>query len=81
METAARTIFIKAQNAGVSVPRDPKRKSRYQDGDDVDSTPDEQSILEQAESITDHVSRVVFSAFSLDRGVGCEIHENAYWGL
>jgi hypothetical protein len=37
--------------------------------------------LKQAEKITDHVSRVVFPAFSLDRGEGCEIHENAYWGL
>lgn len=35
-------------------------------------------ILEQAETLTDHVSRVVFPAFSLDRGEGCEIHENAY---
>ena len=37
--------------------------------------------MEQAEKITDHVSRIVFPAFSLDRGDGCEIHENAYWGL
>jgi IS4 transposase len=37
--------------------------------------------LEQAEKITDHVSRIVFAAFSLDRGEGCEIHENAYWDL
>lgn len=35
----------------------------------------------EAEKFTDHVSRVVFPAFSLDRGDGCEIHENAYWGL
>ena len=31
--------------------------------------------------VTDHVSRVVFPAFSLERGEGCEIHENAYWEL
>jgi IS4 transposase len=37
--------------------------------------------LEQAEKITDHVRRLVFPAFSLDRGDGCEIHENAYWSL
>jgi hypothetical protein len=37
--------------------------------------------LEQAEKVTDHVSRVVFPAFSLDCGYGCEIHENAYWDL
>jgi len=35
----------------------------------------------QAEKVTDHVSHVVFPAFSLDRGDGCEIHENAYWNL
>ena len=81
VETAGRTILIKAQNAGVSVPRDPQRKLRYRDSDDVDPRPDEQSILEQAARITDHVSRVVFPAFSLARGEGCEIHENAYWGL
>ena len=27
------------------------------------------------------MSRVAFSASSLDRGEGCEIHENAYWAL
>jgi IS4 transposase len=37
--------------------------------------------LERAEQIIDHVSRIVFPVFSLDRGEGCEIHENAYWGL
>ncbi len=81
VETTARTILIKAQNAGVSVPRDPERKLCYRTSDDEDSTPDEQRVLERAETITDHVSRVVFPEFSLDRGDGCEIHENAYWGL
>ena len=81
VETAGRTTLIKAQNAGVSVPRDPQRKLPYRDSDDVDPRPDEQSILEQAARITDHVSRAVFPAFSLARGEGCEIHENAYWGL
>jgi len=37
--------------------------------------------LEAAAKISDHASRVVFPAFSLDRGEGCEIHENAYWDL
>lgn len=70
MEIAARTILVKAQNAGVSVPRDPEWKLCYRDSDDEDSAPDEQGILERAETITDHVSRVVFPAFSLDRGDG-----------
>jgi len=38
-------------------------------------------VLEQAETVTEHVSRVAFPAFSLNRGDGCEIHENAYWDL
>ncbi|GAB6862807.1 hypothetical protein JCM17092_28960 [Haloplanus litoreus] len=81
VETVSRTILIKAQNASVSVPRDPERKLRYRNNDDEDSTPDEQRVLERAEAITDHVSRIVFPAFSLDRGEGCEIHENADWSL
>ena len=84
IETAARTILIKAQNAGVDVPREPERKLRHHgdDSDDSDdSEPDDETVLEQAEKLTDHVSRVVFPAFSLDRGEGCEIHENAYWDL
>jgi len=81
VETAARTILIKAQKAGVSVPHDPERKLCYRNSGNEDSIPDEQHVLERAETITEHVSRVVFPAFSLDRGEGCEIHENAYWGL
>ncbi|GAB7095437.1 hypothetical protein JCM30237_25900 [Halolamina litorea] len=81
VETAARTILIKAKNAGVDVPREPERKLRYHDDGSDDSEPDDKTVLEQAEKLSDHVSRVVFPAFSLNRGEGCEIHENAYWGL
>ncbi len=81
VETAARTILIKAKNAGVAVPREPARKLRYHDGESGEAEPDDQTVLEQAEKITDHVSRIVFLVFSLDRGDGCEIHENAYWDL
>lgn len=81
IETAARTILIKAQNAGIVVPREPERKLRYRDDDKDDSLPDDQTVLKRARKITNHVSRIVFPAFSLDRGEGCEIHENAYWGL
>ncbi|ELY69603.1 transposase (TCE33) [Natrinema pellirubrum DSM 15624] len=81
VETAARTILINAQNAGVSVPRAPDR-TLPQRGDDADeSNLDGQAVLEQAEEITAHVKHVVFPMFSLDRGEGCEIHENAYWDL
>ena len=81
VETAARTILIKAQNAGVAIPREPQRTVRHQQADCKESPPDDQTVLEQAGKITDHVSRVVFPVFSLERGDGCEIHENAYWGL
>jgi len=81
VETAARTILIKAQNADVDIPREPERRLPPY-GDEVNEpAPDDQAILNEAATITDHVSRVVFPAFSLDRGEGCEIHENAYWDL
>ncbi|QKY22126.1 transposase (plasmid) [Halolamina sp. CBA1230] len=81
VQKAARTILIKAQNADVAVPREPVQilPSRGDDGDKSD--PDSRAILDKAETITEHVSRVVFPAFSLNRGEGCEIHENAYWSL
>ena len=81
VETAARTILIKAQNAGVAVPREPARKLRYHGNVSGESDPDDETTLEQAEKVTDHVSRIIFPSFSLDRGDGCEIHENAYGGL
>jgi IS4 transposase len=81
VQKAARTILIKAQNADVTVPREPEQILPAR-GDDVDeSVPDDRAILDNADRVTKHVSRVVFPAFSLDRGEGCEIHENAYWDL
>ena len=81
VETAARTILIKAQNADVAVPRNPERHLPSHGDEEDESDPDDQAVLDEAATITDHVSRVVFPAFSLDRGEGCEIHENAYWDL
>jgi IS4 transposase len=81
IQKAARTILIKAQKADVAVPREPERDLPDQ-GDDADeSVPNDQAILDKAERVTDHISRVVYPAFSLDRGEGCEIPENAYWDL
>lgn len=82
VETAARSILIKTQNAnvGVDVPRESERNVRYQDEDAEDATPDDQTILSGAERVTEHINRVVFPAFSL-RGEGREIHKNAYWDL
>ncbi|GAA5434662.1 hypothetical protein Hjap01_04154 [Haloarcula japonica] len=81
VQKAARTILIKAQNADVSVPREPEPNLLDRSDDATESDPDDQTILDEAGNITDHVSRVVFPAFSLNRGEDCEIPENAYWGL
>ena len=81
VETAARTILIKAQDADVAVPRNPERHLPFRGDEGDKSDPDDQAVLDEAATITECVSRVVFPAFSLDRGEGCEIHENAYWGL
>ncbi len=81
VETAARTNLIKAQNAGASVPHEPERQSHRHDNESPKSDLEDQTVLEQAETVTDRVSTVVFPAFSLDRDNGCEIHENAYWDL
>nr|WP_245944521.1 transposase [Haloplanus salinus] len=81
VETAARTILIKVQNADVAVPREPERHLPSHGDEEDESDLDEQAVLDEAATVTDHVSHVVFPAFSLDRGEGCEIHENAYWGL
>ena len=81
VETAARTILIKAQDADVAVPRNPERHLPSHGDEEDESDPDDQAVLDEATTITESVSRVVFPAFSLDRGEGCEIHENAYWDL
>lgn len=80
VETAANTILIKADRAGVSVPREPPNaRARHETNEEC--TLDDRTVLDRAEEITDHVGRLVFPAFSLDRGEGCEIHENAFWDL
>jgi len=81
VKTAAQTLLITAQNEGVTVPRHPERSSPQREDDGRGSDSNDQTVLERAEQIIDHVSRIVFPVFSLDRGEGCEIHENAYWGL
>jgi len=60
VETAARTIPIKAQNSGVTVPRDPERTLPSRGDDKDESDPGNQTILNEAAPITEHVSRVVY---------------------
>ncbi|MCD2201292.1 transposase [Halobacterium sp. KA-4] len=81
VQKAARMILIKAQNANVAVPREPERNLPDRGDDATESDPNDQAILDKAGKITDHISRVVFPVFSLNRGEGCEIPENAYWDL
>jgi len=81
VETAVRTILIKAQNADVAVPREPERHLPSHGDEEDESNLDEQAVLDEAATVTDHVSHVVFPAFSLHRGDSCEIHENAFWDL
>ncbi|MHC3381915.1 transposase [Haloarcula sp. H-GB5] len=81
IEATARTVLIKAQNAGVAVPREPERTFPSEDDEADKSNPDDQTILNEAASVTNHISRIVFPSFSLNRDEGCEIHENAYWDL
>lgn len=71
IETAAKTILAKADQAGVSVPREPQN-TRPRHETDKESALDDWTVLIRAEEITDHVSQIVHPAFSLDRGEGCE---------
>lgn len=76
----ARIILIKAQNGDAIVPCDSRWNARHQDSDDGYSTLKGQSILEQVETITDHLAEYL-PGLSLNHGKGCEIPKNAYWGL
>lgn len=80
--TAARTILVNAETAGVAVPREPERTLPRRGRDDTDdASAEERTPLEWTSELTDHVAQFTRSAFSLDRGRGCEIHENAFWDL
>ncbi|RJT07433.1 transposase [Halococcus sp. IIIV-5B] len=80
IQTAARSILIQADRADVPVPRQPpERSSRREQSNEV--APTQQEILARVEEITGQVSEIVHPAFGLDRGEGCEIHQNAFWEL
>jgi hypothetical protein len=75
VETAARTIRIEAQNADVAVAREPERRLTPHSDEENEPDINDQAILDGAATVADHISRVVFPAFSLDRGEGCKIQE------
>jgi len=49
IETAARTILIKAQDAGLIVPREPDQSSAIRNDDQDDSAPDDQTVLKRSQ--------------------------------
>ena len=80
IETGARTILIQADQAGISVPREPPTTLPHHETEEEPGL-DDRAVLDRAEEITDQIGRIVYPAFSLDRGDGCEIHEHAFWDL
>jgi IS4 transposase len=64
----------------VSVPREPPNTGPYHETEEKPSL-DYRTVLNRTEEIAGHVNWIVFPAFSLDRGEGCEVHENAFWDL
>ena len=80
IETAARTILVQADRAGVPVPRRPPERSPPRESS-AETAPTQQTVLNRAAKVTESVSEIVHPAFSLDRGEGCEIHQNAFWEL
>jgi IS4 transposase len=80
IETGARTILIQADQAGISVPREPQTTLPHHETEE-EPTLDDRAVLDRAEEVTDQIGRIAYPAFSLDRGDGCEIHEHAFWDL
>lgn len=80
IQTAARTILIKAADAGVSLPRELPNTPSYSETADEPQI-DEQTLLERSAEISGQISRTVYPAFSLQRDEECEIHENAFRDL
>lgn len=69
--TAARTILVNAETAGVAVPRKPERTLPRRGRDDTDdASAEERTPLKWTSELTDHVAQFTRSAFSLDRGRG-----------
>lgn len=61
VQTAARTILLKAADAGVALPREPPNTSSHSETEDEHQN-GEQTLLERSEEITEQVSRTVYPA-------------------
>lgn len=81
IQKAARTILVKAEMAGVDVPRSPPRKLDRPDEDGKDTALDHQEVLSKADGVTEEIQRVAYPSFSLERGESQEIHTNSFWDL
>ncbi|WP_254547188.1 transposase [Halomarina pelagica] len=80
IKTTAKTILIKADRAGVTIPREPSDTQTRHESDE-EPTLDGRTVFDQVQKITEHIGQIVYPGFSLDRGEGCEIHEHAFWDL
>ena len=80
IEAIARTILGHADNAGISIPRQPNDQPKWET-DEGSPSPDEQTIVDCASKVTEQVGKLVSPTFSLDRSKGCETHENAFWEM
>ena len=80
IEAVARTILSHADNAGISIPRQPNDQPKWET-DEGSPSPDDQTIVDCASKVTEQVGKLVSPTFSLDRSKGCEIHENAFWEM
>jgi IS4 transposase len=80
IEAVARTILSHADNAGISIPRQPNDQPKWET-DEGSPSPDDETIIDCASKVTEQVGKLVSPTFSLDRSKGCEIHENAFWEM
>ena len=64
VESAAESILGKADQADVSVPREPPTAHSHAETEEA-ATLDGRVVLDRAEGITDHVSRIVYPRFCL----------------
>ena len=79
IQECTQTILIKAERAGVDVPRSPQRKTGRPDTDDDPLS--EQARLSKAGDVTDELQRIAYPALSLNRDDSSEIHPNSFWDL
>ncbi|ADQ69445.1 transposase family protein (plasmid) [Halogeometricum borinquense DSM 11551] len=81
IQKAAQTILVKAEMAGVDVPRSPPRTINRLDENDEDTALNDQEVLSKTDKVVEEIQRVAYPSFSLHRGESREIHTNSFWDL